>query len=235
MRDAAETKRQQRPAPNTARSPYPDRLLSPYERPRCPSGLQRPRVHRLGNLRRSEAHAGRQLRPRPRARRDHRTEALPLRPHLLLAEGRGREDLRHRLEVRGVPARHGAGERRRGDRHRPHLRLRRTLVLPAHHRADGIRRRRRPARPHRDAPPPPCRRGPVRRRPQARPAGAALGDRRHHQRARRGDPGHPHHHRPPLPPPGPAVAGAGAGRGRRRHESPPPSPASSASSPAPTS
>ena len=115
-----------------------------------------------------------------------------------------------------VPPRHGAGERRRGDRHRPHLGLRRTLLLPAHHRADGIRGRRSPARPHRDAPPPPCRRGPVRRRPQARPTGAALGHRRHHQRARRGHPGHPHHHHPPLPPPGPALAGARPGRGRRR-------------------
>ena len=64
-----------------------NRLLCPHERPRRTSGLQRPGVHRLGNLRRDEARARRQLRPRPRVRRDHRTEALPLRPHLLLPEG----------------------------------------------------------------------------------------------------------------------------------------------------
>ncbi len=57
---------------------------------------------------------------------------------------------------------------------------------------------------------------------QAPAARAAGGDRRRDQRARRGDPGHPHHHRPPLPAPDPALAGAGAGRGRggahrRRH------------------
>ncbi len=97
------------------------------------------------------------------------------------------------------PARHGAGERRRGDRHRPHLRLRRALVVSVDHRADGVCRRRRPAGPHRDAARAPGGRGAVRRRPQARAAGAAGGGRRGHQRARRGDPGHPHHDRAALP------------------------------------
>ncbi len=44
------------------------------------------------------------------------------------------------------------------------------------------------------------------------PAAGRRGD----QRARRSDPGHPHHHLSPLPARDPAVAGAGAGRGRRR-------------------
>ena len=116
----------------------------------------------------------------------------------------------------GPRPRHGAGERGGSDRHRPHLRLWRALLLPAHRRADGICRRRRAAGAHRDAARPPRRRGPVRRRPQAQAAGAADGHRRGQQRARRGDPGHPHHARPPLSSHAAALAGAGAGRGRGR-------------------
>ena len=43
----------------------------------------------------------------------------------------------------------------------------RPFVVSAHHRADGVCRRRRPARPHRDAAPAPGGGGAVRRRPQA--------------------------------------------------------------------
>ena len=88
-------------------TPTPSASYSPRMDDLPPRRLQRSRIHRLGNLRRGEAHARGQLRPRPRARRDHRTEALPLRPHLFLAEGRGRQARRRGVEDRRPPPRHG--------------------------------------------------------------------------------------------------------------------------------
>ncbi len=110
-----------------------------------------------------------------------------------------------------------AGERRRGDRHRPHLLLRRALVVSADRRADGICRRRRAAGADRGAAGEAGGGRTVRRRAQAarcRCCRAVIGVVT--ARAGRGDPGHPHHHRAPFPAPHPALAGAGAGRGRGR-------------------
>ncbi len=128
---------------------------------------QRPRIQRQRDLRRGEAHAGGRVRPGAGARRDHRVQALPVRPPVFLAEGRGRQDLRHRVEERVSAARAGAGERGRGDRHRPHHDLRRAQLVSADRRADGICRRRRAAGADRDAARSGSRGGAVRRRAQA--------------------------------------------------------------------
>ncbi|CAA9229310.1 MAG: Exodeoxyribonuclease VII large subunit, partial [uncultured Craurococcus sp.] len=182
---------------------------------RCPSG-QHPRIRRLRDRRSHQADPGGELRPGPRARRDHRAQALPFRPYLPLPQGRGGEARIGHLEDLGRPPRGEAGERHRGHRHRPHRHLCRPLEIPARHRPAGIRRRGRPPRPDRDAAEAPSGGGAVRCRAQAPPAHAAGDHRRGDERARRRHPGHPHHHRPALPAPHPALAGRRAGPGRRR-------------------
>ncbi len=188
---------------------------------------QHSRIRRLRNRRRHQADAGGEFRPRARARRDHRTEALPLRPHLPVAEGRGGEagigDLedrgRRRLSIKpenGIEViatgriEHLCGPSKyqlvidRLEYAGEGALLARIEMLRKRLLAEGLfaaeRKRPLPMLP--------------------RIIGVVSSERR------RGDPGHPHHHPAPLPPPHPAVAGGGAGRRARPSRSPPPSAAS---------
>ena len=152
--------------------PHPSYPAAPWTLP-PPPPLQSPRIHRLRTLRRGEARPGGPVRPRPGARRDHRAQALPLRPHLFLAQGRGRQARRGGVEIGRPPARHEPRERGGGDRHRADHHLCRPLVLPAHGRAAGIRRRRRAAGADRGAAGAAGGGRPVRSRPQAADPDAA--------------------------------------------------------------
>ena len=192
--------------------------------PRRPGPARQPaRLRRVRDRRRHQAHPEGRLRPGARARGDHRAQALPLRPRVSLAEGRGREAGSGGVEDQRAAPRHPAGERAGGARHRAHRHLRRPFQVPARHRPAGLRRRGRAARPDRAAAAAPARGGALRRRAQAADPAAAARHRRRHQRARRGDPGHPHHRRPALsaahPPLARPRAGprrGGADRGRHR-------------------
>ena len=184
---------------------------------------QRRGIHRLGAVRRAQAHGRGRLRLRARARRNLRLQGpARVRPLLFRAQGRARQDRRRDLEDDLRPhadkARRGHG----GHRHRQAHHLSQPVELPDHRRDLGAGRPRRADGAARRAQAQARRRGPVRRGAKAAPAVSARSHRRRHLADRRGDPRHPAPARRPLPAPRHRLAGQGAGRrlgrtGRRRH------------------
>ena len=184
-------------------------LGSPHERLES----QRRGIHRLGAVLRAQAHRRGQLWLRARARRSVGLQGPALlRPLLLRAQGRGRQDRRGGLEDDVRPDEGEARGGPRGDRHRAPHHLSQPLQLPDRGRDAGARRRRRADGAARGAQEEARRGRPVRSGAQAAAAVPAGGDRRRHLAHRGRDPRHSAPPRRSLSAPRHRLAGQGAGR-----------------------
>ena len=158
-------------------------------RGRRPAGA--PRLHRVGTDVGGPAAARDDVGGRLGRGRDLQLPAVDDRPHLLLAEGRGRAAAGRHVQGGRPVAQVQARGRAARPRPRPARRLRAEGRVPDRlrgHRAQGPRRQAAGARPAEEAP---AGRGPPRRGAQAAAAGAAPQDRHRHVDRRRGDPRHP--------------------------------------------